>query len=66
MSAVATITMKVIGTSFCAPPPTPAWLSPSANVDEVAAATIPRGAIQAMKARSRIVQCRAQSRERHG
>ena len=54
MSAVATITMKVIGISFCAPPPTPAWLRPSANVDEVAAATIPRGAIQAMKARSRI------------
>ena len=47
--------MKVIGIRLCAPPPTPAWVRPRANVDEVAAATIPRGAIQAMKARSRIV-----------
>ena len=53
MSAVATITMNVIGIRSCDPPPTPAWLSPSANVDEVAAATIPRGAIQAMNTRSR-------------
>ena len=53
MSAVATITMNVIGIRSCAPPPIPAWLRPSANVDEVAAATIPRGAIQAMNARSR-------------
>ena len=49
---MATITTKVIGISFSDPPPTPAWLSPSANVDDVAAATIPRGAIQAMNARS--------------
>ena len=46
------ITTNVIGISFSAPPPTPAWLRPSANVDEVAAATIPRGAIQARNPRS--------------
>ena len=46
--------MKVIGIRSWPPPPTPAWVRPRANVDEVAAATIPRGAIQATKARSRI------------
>ena len=45
--------MKVIGIRSWLPPPTPAWERPRANVDEVAAATIPRGAIQATKARSR-------------
>ncbi|GAA3116646.1 hypothetical protein GCM10020254_74310 [Streptomyces goshikiensis] len=49
---VATITMKVAGRIFCAPA-TPAWTRETEKVEAVAAATMPRGAIQPMNHLSR-------------
>src|ERR1035438_2903352 len=52
---VTTMTTNVTGRVLAAPP-MPLAARPAANVDAVAAATMPRGAIQPMNARSPVVR----------
>ena len=61
---VATITTKVAGRILDAPP-IPLATRPAVNVEAVAAATIPRGAIQPMNARSPFLRSVPGGRERH-